>query len=106
VKSHPIDLGSEQQFLQTSISVLSIAGSPRRRGNTEALLDRSLDGAKSVGAQVEKLVAARLKYDFDAMLDRYYDLRGWSRDGVPLPETLRRLGLVATKGQASEGRDK
>ncbi len=31
--------------------------------------------------------------DFDAMLDRYYHLRGWGRDGVPLPETLRRLGL-------------
>ena len=31
--------------------------------------------------------------DFDGMLDRYYDLRGWSRDGVPTVETLRRLGL-------------
>ncbi|MCX7708079.1 MAG: aldehyde ferredoxin oxidoreductase family protein [Anaerolineae bacterium] len=31
--------------------------------------------------------------DFDAMLDRYYRLRGWGRDGVPLPETLQRLGL-------------
>ena len=32
-------------------------------------------------------------YDFEAMLDRYYQLRGWSRDGVPTPATLRRLGL-------------
>lgn len=31
--------------------------------------------------------------DFDSMLDRYYDLRGWSRDGVPLAETLQRLDL-------------
>ncbi len=31
--------------------------------------------------------------DFDSMLDRYYDLRGWTRDGVPTSETLRRLGL-------------
>lgn len=31
--------------------------------------------------------------DFDAMLDRYYRLRGWGPDGVPLPETLQRLGL-------------
>jgi len=29
----------------------------------------------------------------DAMLDEYYALRGWSNDGVPLPETLGRLGL-------------
>jgi aldehyde:ferredoxin oxidoreductase len=32
-------------------------------------------------------------YDFDRMLDRYYDLRGWSRDGRPTVETLRRVGL-------------
>ena len=35
-----------------------------------------------------------LLYDFEAMLDRYYDLRGWTRDGVPMPETLARLGLT------------
>jgi aldehyde:ferredoxin oxidoreductase len=34
-------------------------------------------------------------YDFQAMLDRYYDLRGWSRDGIPTPDTLRRVGLEA-----------
>jgi len=31
--------------------------------------------------------------DFDAMLDRYYELRGWSDDGIPTEETLHRLGL-------------
>ena len=31
--------------------------------------------------------------DFEAMLDRYYRLRGWDGNGVPTPETLRRLGL-------------
>lgn len=36
-----------------------------------------------------------LLHDFDAMLDRYYDLRGWTRDGVPTAETLARLGLAA-----------
>ncbi|MGD9316421.1 MAG: aldehyde ferredoxin oxidoreductase family protein [Anaerolineae bacterium] len=34
-------------------------------------------------------------YDFEAMLDRYYDLRGWSRDGIPTQATLERLGLAA-----------
>jgi aldehyde:ferredoxin oxidoreductase len=29
----------------------------------------------------------------DEMLDKYYALRGWSSDGLPLPETLQRLGL-------------
>jgi aldehyde:ferredoxin oxidoreductase len=40
----------------------------------------------------EPVSHARL-YDFEAMLDRYYRLRGWSQEGVPLPETLRRLDL-------------
>jgi len=31
--------------------------------------------------------------DFEAMLDRYYHLRGWDENGVPKPETLSRLGL-------------
>jgi aldehyde:ferredoxin oxidoreductase len=35
-----------------------------------------------------------LLHDFEAMLDRYYDLRGWSRDGVPTAETLARVGLA------------
>jgi aldehyde:ferredoxin oxidoreductase len=34
-----------------------------------------------------------LLHDFDAMLDRYYALRGWSRAGVPTAETLQRVGL-------------
>ena len=31
--------------------------------------------------------------DFDGMLDRYYDLRGWSREGIPTQSTLERLEL-------------
>jgi aldehyde:ferredoxin oxidoreductase len=31
--------------------------------------------------------------ELDAMLDRYYDLRGWDRDGVPTAARLRSLGL-------------
>ena len=43
-----------------AVTVLGIAGSPRRRGNTETLLDRFLEGAESVRAEVTKLVAAEL----------------------------------------------
>jgi aldehyde:ferredoxin oxidoreductase len=25
------------------------------------------------------------------MLDKYYELRGWTKKGVPTPETLKRL---------------
>lgn len=33
------------------------------------------------------------KQRFEQMLDEYYDLHGWDRDGVPKPETLKRLKL-------------
>ena len=33
-----------------------------------------------------------LLHDFDAMLDRAYDLRGWTCDGIPTSETLARFG--------------
>ena len=31
--------------------------------------------------------------DMARMMEEYYELRGWNEDGVPLPETLARLGL-------------
>ncbi len=42
-----------------STRVLGIAGSPRRKGNTETLLDQFLGGAESAGASVEKIALAR-----------------------------------------------
>jgi len=33
------------------------------------------------------------KDDFEKMLDAYYELRGWGKNGVPMDETLKRLGL-------------
>ncbi len=42
------------------LRVLGIAGSPRRHGNTEMLLDRFLGGAEESGARVEKIIAARV----------------------------------------------
>jgi aldehyde:ferredoxin oxidoreductase len=31
--------------------------------------------------------------ELDPLLSEYYRLRGWDGDGVPTPETLRRLGI-------------
>lgn len=42
--------------------VLGIAGSPRRNGNSELLLDEALTGAQQQGATVEKVVLSTLKY--------------------------------------------
>ncbi|MBU0491970.1 MAG: flavodoxin family protein [Chloroflexi bacterium] len=43
------------------MKVLGLAGSPRRGGNSETLLDRALAGAQDAGAEVEKVVVSRLK---------------------------------------------
>jgi aldehyde:ferredoxin oxidoreductase len=31
--------------------------------------------------------------EHDKFLDRYYQLRGWTKDGIPTPEKLEELGL-------------
>lgn len=43
------------------MKVLGIMGSPRIRGNTDLLLEEALKGAKSQGAEVEKIVVDKLK---------------------------------------------
>jgi putative NADPH-quinone reductase len=43
-----------------TLRVLGLAGSPRRRGNTETLLDQCLSGAEQAGAQTDKVVVPSL----------------------------------------------
>jgi len=43
------------------MKVLGIMGSPRIKGNADLLLDEALSGAKSQGAEVEKIVVDKLK---------------------------------------------
>ena len=43
------------------MKVLGIYGSPRRGGNTDLLLDKALEGARSAGAEVESVRASDLK---------------------------------------------
>lgn len=43
------------------MKVLGIYGSPRRKGNSEILLDKALEGAQSVGADITKIYARNLK---------------------------------------------
>ena len=43
------------------MKVLGIMGSPRIKGNTDLLLEEALKGAKSQGAEVEKIVVDKLK---------------------------------------------
>jgi len=41
------------------MKVLGIMGSPRIKGNTDLLVDESLNGAKSAGAEIEKLIVGQ-----------------------------------------------
>lgn len=43
------------------MKVLAIAGSPRRGGNTDTLLDQAIAGARSAGAEVDLVVLSKLK---------------------------------------------
>jgi multimeric flavodoxin WrbA len=47
--------------IRAIMKVLAIMGSPRRRSNTEILLDKALEGAKEAGAEVEKVLVSKLK---------------------------------------------
>lgn len=44
------------------MTVLGIGGSPRKGGNTDTLLDSALEGAKSGGADIEKIVLNDLSF--------------------------------------------
>lgn len=44
------------------MKVLGINGSPRRGGNAEILLDKALEGARTKGAEIEKIVLNELNF--------------------------------------------
>lgn len=44
---------------------------------------------------VDEVFLPLTREDMTTMLDRYYTLRGWDSEGVPLKETLARLGIEA-----------
>ncbi len=46
---------------RSTMKILAIAGSPRRGGNTDMLLDQAIAGAMSAGAEVERIILSQLK---------------------------------------------
>jgi aldehyde:ferredoxin oxidoreductase len=74
---------------------------PRRFTEPLPLLTSETDpatGETRLGAQ---FMVGKL-FDFEAMLDRYYLLRGWNTQGQPTEATLERLGL-SDEGRGSVG---
>jgi len=54
---------------------------------------------------VIRLAERHLAWLDAAVLNEYYDLRGWDRSGIPTVETVRRLSIdeLSTVGPAPEG---
>ena len=48
--------------MKETVTVIGLSGSPRRRGNTEQLLDRFLEGVSDAGGITEKVVLSTLEY--------------------------------------------
>ena len=70
----------------SNMKVLGIMGSPRRHSNTEMLLDKALEGAKEMGAEVEKVLVSKLKVSPCLEL---YECR---KDGkCPIKDDMRRF---------------
>jgi len=54
-----------------SKKVLIIAGSPRRKGNSEILCDQFAEGAKIAGNEVEKIVVSDKKTGYYLSCDEW-----------------------------------
>ncbi|MFX1451207.1 MAG: aldehyde ferredoxin oxidoreductase family protein [Promethearchaeota archaeon] len=52
--------------------------------------NETLKSGPSKGVKIDKK-------GFDAMLDEYYESRGWTKEGIPTPEKLKELGLDFVK---------
>ena len=56
------------------------------------LVDRYFDEPTPAGLPIVRGKTIDRK-KFKKMIDEYYKLHGWDKTGVPLPETLKKLGL-------------
>jgi aldehyde:ferredoxin oxidoreductase len=66
-----------------------------REGLTRAddwLVDRYFDEPTPIGLPIVRAKSID-REKFRQMIDEYYELHGWDENGVPRPETLKRLGL-------------
>ncbi len=62
------------------------------------LVDRYFDEPTPLGLQIARGKSIDRK-KFKKMIDEYYELHGWDKNGVPKPETLQALGLDSEPSQ-------
>jgi len=94
------DLFSASTGIETSESDLLEAG--ERICNLERLFNLREGFTRADDTLPERLIKEAVKgsdgqmhvVELDLLLDDYYAARGWDQDGIPLPETLERLGLA------------
>jgi aldehyde:ferredoxin oxidoreductase len=68
----------------------------RQFNNAAGFTRKDDDLPKRLKTEAAKTGPAKgLVNGIDKMLPEYYELRGWTKDGVPTPQTLARLGLGA-----------
>jgi aldehyde:ferredoxin oxidoreductase len=93
----------------TGVEYASDTGYLRKVGERIVNLERAFNVREGIGRKDDKLPARMLKeplHTYDAagegevvremeqFLDRYYELRGWNKDGIPTAKKLAELGLA------------
>ncbi len=81
-----------KQMLETGERVFTL----QRLVNVKYGIDRKDDTLPAIifKPSNEGSRKGKFPHDFDAALDRYYDLRGWDKNGIPKKETTEALGIV------------
>lgn len=82
------ELGQTADRIETQIRLFNCREGFSRKD--DMLPDRFYQETLPEGAAKGQLLERR---DFERMLEEYYSLRGWDKNGYPLKETLLRLGI-------------
>ncbi len=96
------DLPGESAGLLRLVTGWDMDGAELLRVGERVVNLRKLYNRREGWTRAEDTLPARLlragsglgRAELAAMIDAYYDARGWDREGLPLPATLRRLGLA------------
>jgi len=85
------DLWALADRIETGIRLFNLREGLGRADDTlpRRTFDEVLPGGPRKGARIHREQFAR-------MLERYYRLRGWDEEGIPLPETLQKLAIPSS----------
>jgi aldehyde:ferredoxin oxidoreductase len=85
------DLWTMAERVETRIRLYNLREGLSRGDDTLPwrVFEEGLPGGPRKGARISR-------EEFDRMLSRYYQLRGWDEKGVPLPGTLQKLGIPSS----------